>query len=260
MIRVPFGNYQSGAALLHRLDPRTKIIGISVLVSFALIASDWIRLLPLGLVTVLAVICSGTNTRTLLRDIRSLTLFYILTVVLHSFLTPGEPLIKLPLGLTITLDGISKGFFFSVKIVLLATLFGPLMRTTHPAEWGRAIDGIFTGSTLIGRVFRRLSIILGLAMRFLPTLVREAERIRWAQVGRGLQLNGNIIHRVKSLIPLIMPLLAESIRKAEQVTLAMQARGFNLDAPRSDYKPLKMKAIDIAASLVVIGSVTPVFL
>lgn len=259
MIRVPFGNYQSGDSILHRLDPRIKIIGVSVLVSFALVVCDWIRLLPFGLVTLLANAGARTNARILLRDIRSLTLFYVMTVVLHSILTPGEPLIELLPGFTVTIDGLFRGLFFSVKIALLAALFGPLMRTTHPAEWARAVEGLVPGSEKMGRILRRLSIILGLAMRFLPTLVREAERIRWAQVGRGLQLGGGMIRRAKSLVPLIMPLLVESIRKAEQVSLAMQARGFRIDAPRSDYKPLKMKAIDVGASLVVIGSISPVF-
>ncbi len=259
MIRVPLGSYQPGDSVMHRLDPRTKIIGVCFLVSFALIAGDWIKLVPVGLVAMLANLAAGTDPRIVFRDIRSLTLFYVMTMILHSVFTTGEPLIVLPFGVMITMEGIYRGLFFCVKIVLLAALFGPMMRTTHPAEWARAVEGFIPGSVKMGRVFRRLSITLGLAMRFLPTLVHEAERIRWAQIGRGLKLGGGLVNRIKSLLPLITPLLAESIRKAEQVTLAMQARGFRIDAPRMRYKPLKLKMIDFTAALVILGSLSPFF-
>lgn len=255
MILIPFGKYTRGDSIMHRIDPRIKLIGTGLLVSVALITDRWIGLLPLIFTAISANYAAKTPLHQVTRDIKSLAMFYFITLLLHSILGSGEPLLKLPLGITITVDGIMRGVFFTVKIILLVTLIGPMMRTTHPEDWQRAIETLQPGSRKIGRILNRFAVTLGLAIRFLPMLLAEAERIRWAQIGRGLDFGGGIINRTKNLVPLIVPLVNESLHKTDLVTAAMRARGFRLDAPRTHYKPLKLKMIDLWTTVFVLFAV-----
>lgn len=139
---TPFGNYISGNTLPHRLDPRVKLVCTAMIFSAVLIIGKWIGLIPIaGLVLVLCLI-SEQKFALFVRDAISLSPLYIITVALHSVLTPGNPLFKLAMGITVSVEGVEKGVFFSSKIACLAVLAGLILRTTHQAEWAKAVEGL----------------------------------------------------------------------------------------------------------------------
>ncbi len=234
------------------LDPRVKLVGAVIIVSAGLLVGRWSGLAALLTVVVVAALAARASGREVARDVWFLRYLYAITIVLHCLLGAGEPILRLPFGIEITYQGFMLGCFFSAKIALLAVLIGLLMRTTHPAGWTAAVEAMSGLGGRLAASARRLSLTAGLAVRFLPMFFTEAERIRWAQIGRGLEVTGGPIKRARSLMPLMLPLVASSLDRVDQVTVAMQSRGFRLDAPRTRYRPLKLHWQDAVAVGVVV--------
>jgi len=254
MVRRLFGKFIPGATLLHTLDLRIKLIGLCILVSAAVAANSW---LDLGMLAVLVLVTNSVARMPItesFRDFWSLRMLYIVTVLLHSILASGEALIQLPLGLTVTFQGIERGIFFAVKIALMTAFIGPLLRTTHPSAFLRMFN-LGGGKGIFNRMLAPLTLTLGIAMRFLPLILEEAERIRWSQVNRGLSFQGGIIKKTQSLIPLLTPLLTASLDRVDLLTTAMQSRGFSLAGKRTVYNVRQLLLRDYAALIVVIISV-----
>ncbi|NQU04797.1 MAG: energy-coupling factor transporter transmembrane protein EcfT [Calditrichaeota bacterium] len=257
---TPFGQFIPGSTLLHRLDLRVKLFGVVFLTSSAVIANDVTDLCVIATMVLMTVVASGMPLRELLRSILVLLPFYLVTIVLHSVLTPGHIIIELPFGLDITSDGIMRGLFFSVKIALIASFTSPLMRSTHPSSW----MNLFGLSSHAGNYFRRillpLMVTMGIALRFLPLILEESQRIRQAQISRGLNFGGGLISRAASLKPLLIPLMSSSFDRVDKITIAMQSRGFSLTGNRSIYRSHKLKGCDIAVILLIITVCIVIFI
>ena len=251
MLQSPFGQFLSSDTFLHRVDPRIKLIGMIVLMTAAVITNRWIGLGILMVVAMSANYVARVPLREIVRNWWVLRYFFVITLLLHSIFGIGDSLLQLPFGLAITEDGVVRGIFFVVKITVLASLIGPVMRTTHPALWGVAIERMMPKR----RHLQHFALTLGLAVRFLPMLLMEAQRIRSAQIGRGLKTTGGLIQRVRSMVPLLAPLVMASFQRADNITAAMQARGYRLDHIRSQYRPLKLNPRDaVATTFVVIAT------
>lgn len=247
----PFGNYISGNTLLHRLDPRAKLICTAMIFSSVLVIGMWIGLIPVAVLIIIIWLITQHSITQIAKDVVSLSFLYIVTIVLHSMLTPGDPLFKLAFGFKISAQGLEKGIFFSFKIICLAVLAGFILRTTHQAEWAKAVEGLLPRKG----VFGRFAFTLGLTFRFFPMILGEANRIRQAQIGRGLESDGGLIKRIKNLVPVVLPMLSATFRKADIITFNLQARGFRIEAARSCYKPLRLTFEDIAAGILTAATV-----
>ena len=252
--RTPFARFIPGGSPLHLIDPRVKLAGAAVVITSGLLAGRWTGLFAIAMAVVATALAARASWRDAARDVWALRYLYVVTIVLHSILSRGEPLLRLPAGVVISGEGILRGCFFSVKIALLAVLIGLLLRTTHPASLVAALESLPVLGGKSGAP-GRLALTLGLAVRFLPTIFTEAERIRWAQIGRGLDVTGGPVRRARSLAPLLLPLVASSLDRVDTITTAMQARGYRLDAPRTRYRPLKLQIRDGAAGLVIVLAV-----
>ncbi len=235
MTHSVFGQYVPGDSFMHRADPRAKLIGAFVLITVAVIIHQWEALAWLVLATLMTIIAAKIPLNEILRIIWSLRFFYVIIMIIHSVSTVGVSVQELPFGLAITYEGIQRGLYFVVKIILLMLLIVPFMRTTHPVSLSSAIETTFPHKGIL----RRFSLIFGLSVRFLPILLMETERIRWAQISRGLRTDGNLLQRIRSIGPLIAPLVASSFRRAEHISSAMQVRGFQIDQKRNLFKPLR---------------------
>ncbi|MCF7810933.1 energy-coupling factor transporter transmembrane protein EcfT [bacterium] len=257
---TPFGQFIQGSTPLHRLDLRVKLLGVVVLTSSAVIASNVTDLCVIATMVLLAVAASGLPLSKLLRSILLLAPFYLITILLHSILTPGNSLIELPFSFNITYDGIKRGLFFSAKIALIASLTGPLMRTTHPSSWMHIFGSISLADSRIGRAVFPLIVTMGIALRFLPLIIEESQRIRQAQISRGMDFKGGIVKRAKSLRPLLIPLLSSSFDRVDRITTAMQSRGFSLTSSRSIYRSHSLKGLDIVVILLIITVCIVIFI
>lgn len=245
LVNIPLGGFRPGDSTLHGLDPRAKLAAGAATLVGVVLAKSWSGVGLLAGLALAATALGGISGRELARDLWSFRLFYLLTFLLHALLDRGgTPAFSL-IGIVVTREGLAAGLFFSAKIALLAVLGGALARTTHPAHWSKALEALLPSAGRFGRAFGRPGLVMALALRMLPTILTEAERIRLAQVARGLEIGrGGPLRRVRSLLPLAAPLLSATLRKADTVSAAMISRGFRLDAPRTAHNPLRTKGSD----------------
>jgi energy-coupling factor transport system permease protein len=260
LIHIPFGNYIFGTTPVHRLDPRVKMLAVATLLPAILLVGHWRGLLPVAVVTLAAILAARISPRALAGDVWSLRLFYLITILAHAlFDRSGHILIRLPYNIHITDIGLNRGALFTVKIIILTLFAGVLHRTTHPADWERAMESLLPSRSRLGRLIGRPALTFGLALRMLPLLLNEAFRIRLAQIGRGLEFQGSLIKRVRSLEPLVGPLLSASLHRADSLTAAMHSRGYRLDAPRSSYHKLYFGWLGAVGSItVIIATITAI--
>ncbi|MFH0765057.1 MAG: energy-coupling factor transporter transmembrane component T, partial [Calditrichota bacterium] len=199
-------NTNTSDGLLHKVDPRVKIAGCVLLVGAALKASTGMALAPIIALALIAWGTSGRSLRAGLREQLYFLIFYVITFLLHVILVNDAPRWHLPLGIAVSRAGVERGAFFSVKIFSMICLSGSLLSTTHPTEWQRAGEAFVPKGRFNNRSFQRLAFMMGMAIRFLPLIFAEAQRIQWAQKGRGWKLSGGLVSRVKSLTPIVLPL------------------------------------------------------
>lgn len=180
-----------------------------------------------------------------LRDIWNFRFFYFFTILIHLlFDRGGETLLHFS-KIEITSFGFISGFFFSIKIAIIVLLGGLFTRSTHPADLSKGIESMLPVNGAFARRLGRPGIVVGIALRTLPTILVEAERIRNAQIARGYRIqSGGLLNTIKNLMPLIGPLLTATLRRGDSIHDAMVSRGFTLDQDRTVYLKIRMKSSD----------------
>jgi len=252
---MPFGRFRLGSSVLHRLDPRAKLLGLATVMMGGLLAQSWTAFAFPAAAVIASAALSNPARGDIRRDVWSLRFFYLLTLLLHLLFTrTGEALAGIG-GVGFTSGGLNAGLFFSVKIASLAVLAGAVNRTTHPASWSKAVEAMTPSRGWLQRIIGRPELVMGLALRMLPTMLAEAERIRTAQIARGLNPRmGGIVRRIRNLLPLAAPLLNATLRRADVLSDAMLARGYRLDAPRTSWRPLRLQCFDWFAMIFSFGT------
>ncbi len=250
-MRMIFGRFVPGDSPLHNIHPRVRVLGFALLISAGLLVQSWRDLAVTASMVFIVVLASGLRFGDLFRDMWALRFLFLITLALHSILWRGEALLDLPFGMTLTAGGVQRGLFFTAKIALLAAFIGPLMRTTHPAAWADLFNFGSLRVGWFGRFSAALALTLGIAVRFLPLIVEEAERIRWAQLSRGFRYERNLLKRLRSTGQLLLPLLNSSLDRVDGITTAMLARGYRLGSERTVYRKRRLKANDLVAMILV---------
>ncbi|MBM3329910.1 MAG: energy-coupling factor transporter transmembrane protein EcfT [Calditrichaeota bacterium] len=230
------GAFSDGDTLLHRLDPRVKLTGLVALVAMGLWAQSWTALAIASLPLFISLSAIRPILPVIVRDAAALWLFYLLTIIIHVFVTGRD------LSLA---EAVSRGLFFAIKIAIMSVSASLVSRTTHPSDWSLAAYAFGRRTQKGLRATGPFALRLGLAMKTLPMLLSEANRIRQAQFGRGLRTGGSPVQRIRSLLPLWGPLLEAGLDRADTISDAMQSRGFVVRAARSFYRPLKLAGRDV---------------
>lgn len=247
---ITIGQYLSGESLVHRLDPRTKItiVGVFMAVLFtALSAAAYAVLIGF---TVLIVALAQVPPRMLFRGLKPILFLLILTFALQLFLTPGRVLFNLG-PLVATYEGLRLGIFMILRLLLLLVVASLLTLTTSPVSLTDGLEAILTPFKVVGLPAHELAMMMTIALRFIPTLMEEADKIMKAQMARGADFeSGNPIRRVKSLIPLLVPLFVSAFRRADELATAMESRCYRGGIKRTRLKRLKATSLDAAAGLV----------
>jgi len=248
------GQYYPGDSILHSLDPRLKmglvlifmisIFLVSNFVGFALIAG--------ALSAVVAV--SGLPPRWILRSLRPLSFLILLTMLLHSVRlvgSPGTALLVLG-GVKITGEGLTSGAFFALRLLLLVVGSSLLTLTTTPIRLTDAIEALLRPLARFGVPAHEIAMMMTVALRFIPTLVDETDKIMRAQMARGADFeSGNLIRRTRAYIPLLVPLFVSIFRTADELAMAMESRCYRGGEGRTRLRELAATRTDWAA-----GSVT----
>jgi len=182
----------------------------------------------------------------LVKGLKPLVLIIALTFVLNSFMVKGRVIYELG-PLDITYEGLSQGAFMAIRLILLITGTSILTLTTSPIALTDGIERLLSPFRKIGVPAHELAMMMTIALRFIPTLLEETDKIMKAQMARGADFeSGNLINRAKNMVPLLVPLFISAFRRADDLAMAMEARCYRGGENRTRLKELKMTSLDIA--------------
>jgi energy-coupling factor transport system permease protein len=245
--RIPIGQYIPGNSVLHRLDPRTKIVITIVYIVVLFAANNPAGYIWMGLFTLSVVLMSKLPLGQLVKSLRPVIVIIVLTVVLHFFMTPGEPLYTIG-PLTISAQGFRFGLLMATRLFLLVLTSSLLTLTMSPIDLTDGLEHLLNPFRRVGVPAHELAMMITIALRFIPTLVEEADKIMKAQMARGADFEtGNLLQRARAMIPLLVPLFVSAFRRADELALAMEARCYRGGEGRSHCKQLQVSGRDYAA-------------
>jgi energy-coupling factor transport system permease protein len=248
---ITLGQFFPGQSVIHRLDPRFKLI-----LSIWFIVMVFTAQTPLGYGAVFALLlyvvaASRISPRIILKSIRSLVVFIVFTALLNVFFTTGETVIFRWKFIDITKEGVIFALYMVLRIVFLIVGTSMLTYTTSPIMLTDAIERLLGPMKLIKFPVHELAMMMTIALRFIPTLIEETDKIMSAQRARGADFeSGNLIKRAKSLVPLLVPLFVSAFRRADELATAMECRCYKGGDGRTKYKVMKSTPLDYIALLV----------
>lgn len=250
---VTIGQYYPGHSVLHRMDPRTKITGVFLLSIAIFLPKVWLGYLLTALFSLTALALSNVPVRFILRGLKPILIFLGITIVLNLFLTPGDPILKL-WRFTITREGLVLSGVATFRLLLLVMSASLLTLTTSPIRLTDGLERMLRPLEPIGVPAHEIALMMTIALRFIPTLIEEADRIIRAQMARGADFqSGNLLKRVGGLIPVMVPLFVAAFRRADELATAMEARGYRGGKGRTRMKELAFTRVDLFAGSALIG-------
>ncbi|BEU87238.1 energy-coupling factor transporter transmembrane protein EcfT [Selenomonas sp. TAMA-11512] len=249
---MTLGQYLPVDSVLHRLDPRAKMF-LLLLVLFAVFFYTSPELYALYTVVLLLLAGAGrVPLRLLLSSVRPILPLIVFTFIVHLFTMKGTPLVTVA-GFSVTMEGVRHGFFITYRLVLLLMYSALLTFTTSPLLMTDAIEWMLSPFRRIGVPAHELAMMMTIALRFVPTLLEEAEKIMLAQRARGVDFSGSIWHRIKSFIPILVPLFISSFRRADALAMAMEARCYTGGEGRTRTRELAFRRQDGIAAIAVLA-------
>ena len=248
MIRdIALGQYIPGDSLVHRLDPRVKIVLIFLFIVFLFVAQNFVSLLLLVVSVLACILLSGVPLRQYLKSVKAILFIVLFTSVLNLFYGGGETLLKIGF-MEIKSGGVSNAVFITVRIVSLILLSAVLTFTTSPTSLTDAIERLMKPLKVFHVKVHEIAMMMTIALRFVPTLLEETDKIMKAQMARGADFeSGNVIQRIRNMLPILVPLFVSAIRRANELALAMDARCYHGGKGRTKMHPLQYKKRDLAA-------------
>ena len=252
---ITLGQYFPGNSFLHRMDPRMKLILCVVYIVLLFVAMGITSCALIVLFTAGIILASGIQFRTIFKSLKPLIFILIFTTILNLFWNAGEDgTVLLKLGrLTIYLEGVIRALLMSLRIILLmAGTTVILMYTTSPISLTDAIEQLFAPLNKIKIPVHTFAMMMTMALRFIPTLLEETQKIINAQKARGADFeSGNLIARAKALVPILIPLFISQFRRAEELATAMECRSYRGGEGRTRMTVLHFSSRDYIAVLAV---------
>ena len=248
MIRdITIGQYYQTKSALHSLDPRTKLIGVLVyLVSLFLFNSISVYIIA-TIFLVSVIILSRVPLSYILKGMKSMVFILLLTVIFNIFLTPGVPVFTF-WKFRITKEGLIIAGYTAIRLLYLIVGSSLLTFTTTPNNLTDGLESLMKPLRAFRVPVHEVAMMMSIALRFIPILLDETDKIMKAQQARGADFeHGNILRRAKSLVPILVPLFVSAFRRANDLAMAMEARCYRGGDGRTKMKPLKYKAQDITA-------------
>lgn len=239
MIRdITIGQYYQTDSVIHRLDPRVKLAGtLLYIITLFFIKNIWgylIATLALGAVIRLSKVPFGF----IVRGMKAIAFLLAITVVFNMFLTPGTPILEFWI-FTLTFEGIRTAFFMGWRMVLLIISASLMTLTTTPNHLTDGMEKALKSFNKIGIPVHEISMMMSIALRFIPILLEETDKIMKAQIARGADFeSGNIMQKAKAMVPLLVPLFISAFRRANDLAMAMESRCYRGGEGRTKMKPL----------------------
>ncbi|MDR1885295.1 MAG: energy-coupling factor transporter transmembrane protein EcfT [Synergistaceae bacterium] len=244
---ISLGQFIPGDSLIHRLDPRCKIVCTFMLLAGLFMASE-----PLDFVLWCALPClfsrlSGTSMTTILKTGRPVVFLVAVTVFINLLWTPGHEILRIG-PLRVTWEGITVAVGMGLRLFFLVIFAAMLMMTTSPMDFSAGLERLMSPIGRLGLPTSEMAMMMTIALRFIPTLFEETDRILKAQISRGADFDsGGLIRRARSFVPVLVPLFVLVFLRAENLATAMESRCYSPGAPRTRLHPLRWAARDSVA-------------
>ena len=244
---ITLGQYYPIDSVLHRMDPRTKLFGTMAYIVSLFIADSLPVYAAAALFLVIAIRMSKVPVKFMVRGLKSIVILLLISVSFNLFLTPGTPIFKIGF-LQMTWEGVEFAALMAVRLIFLVLGSTILTLTTTPNQ---LTDGLEKSLGFLGKVgvpVHEVSMMMSIALRFIPILIEETDKIMKAQMARGADFEtGNLIRKAKAMVPLLVPLFISAFRRATDLAMAMEARCYRGGDGRTKMKPLRYENRDRVA-------------
>lgn len=248
---ITIGQYVKGDSILHRLDPRTKIFGMLAIMVALFFVNNWIGLVYAAVVVFAVLFASKVPLKFYIRGVKPLRWILLFTAAIQIFLTPGEIIWQWGI-LHITAEGVRLAIFMCVRLVLLVMTTSVLTLTTTPIVLTDAVENLLSPFKRIGVPAHELAMMMTIALRFIPLLADETEKIMAAQKARGAAFDeGGLMDRARALLPILVPLFLSAINRASELAMAMEARCYHGGEGRTRLHELHYENRDRVAGILV---------
>ena len=261
MSRVVIGQYYPADSVLHRLDARVKLVGTMFFIVSLFLVHSWTAygVAVLALVTVIGL--SLVPPLFMFRGLKAMLFILLFTASLNLFLTPGERVIFEFFFVRLTVEGASQAARIALRLVILVVGSTIMTLTTTPIQLTDAIESLLKPFKAIRLPVHEIAMMMTIALRFIPTLMEEVDKIMKAQMARGADFDtGGLFKKAKSLIPLLVPLFISAFRRADELAQAMDARCYRGDINRTKMKIMKFAGRDFFAAAVVLAYCTVIIM
>ena len=245
---ITLGQFFPGDSFIHRLDPRTKLIMVVVYIVALFLASNW---LGYGIVIAFLAVCIKISTiplKSITRGLKPVMMIVAFTGILNLFFTPGTHEIVNIFGFSLTWEAVERAAQMILRIMLLITGTFLLTYTTSPIALTDGLESLLSPLKAVKFPVHELSMMMCIALRFIPTLIEETDKIMCAQKARGADFeNGSLMDRARALIPILVPLFISAFRRADELATAMECRCYQGGEGRTKLKQLHYTRLDFIA-------------
>ena len=245
---ITLGQYFPGNSIVHRPDPRTKLIAVVLYIVALFLAKSFVTYGIMFLLLAVSIAVSKVPVKSIFRGMKPVVFIVIFTAILNLFYTPGDTVLVRFWIFTITLEGVFNAFFMVVRILMLIAGTFLLTYTTSPILLTDGLENLLGPLKKIHVPVHELAMIMSIALRFIPTLIEETDKIMSAQKARGADFeSGNIIQKAKALIPILVPLFISAFRRADELAVAMECRCYHGGEGRTKLHVLQYEGRDYLA-------------
>ncbi len=244
---ITLGQYYNADSVIHKLDPRTKIVGTFVFIISLFIFRSFLATAVAAIFLISMIKLSKVPFSYMVRGMKSIVFILLITVIFNMFLTPGIPVFKI-WNFSITDEGLKIAIFTAIRLVFLIIGSSLMTLTTTPNNLTDGLESLMSPLKIFRVPVHEVAMMMSIALRFIPILMEETDKIMKAQEARGADFeSGNILERAKALIPILVPLFVSAFRRANDLAMAMEARCYRGGEGRTKMKPLSYNRRDHVA-------------
>jgi len=245
------GQYVPGDSFVHRLDPRSKLLFVILFATLVFLAEGPIPYLILILFTLIALGASRISPAYILKSLKPVWFLLLFTVVLHLLMTKGGEVYYRWGWFSVEEEGVRQAIYMAIRLGLLVIFSSLLTLTTAPLDLSDGLERLLRPLGKLGIPIHEIALMLSIALRFIPTLLEETDKIIKAQKARGVELeSGSLVKRTRNMIPIVIPLFVSAFRRAEDLAMAMESRGYNGGKGRTRLRQLMLTWRDAAVAVI----------
>ncbi|MGG1398694.1 energy-coupling factor transporter transmembrane protein EcfT [Bacillus salipaludis] len=253
MEKMIFGRFVPANSAVHRMDPRSKLIIIFLFVCIIFLANNWMTYALIGIYTFFMIGLSKIPVRFLYTGLKPIIWLVLFTFVMQLLFTKEGNLLFHIGPVKVYEEGLRMGIFISLRFFFLILMTSLLTLTTTPIEITDGLETLLHPLKKVRFPVHEMALMMSIALRFIPTLMQETDKIMKAQIARGVEFSsGPIKERMKAVIPLLIPLFVSSFKRAEELAVAMEARGYRGGEGRTKYRQLSWNNLDSSQIVILV--------